>query len=379
VKAKGRDCERAGIDARDFDLPATTAANELMELIDQLNHVNKPKNDVIGWQMDHLRHFQHAQLFQLLVSDLEGALKLETLSDHLTALADLILETVLDLAWTGLRKQHRSEPQFAIIGYGKLGGKELGYASDLDIIFLYNDNHPDASENYTRLVQSINSWLNSHTSAGLLYATDLRLRPNGNSGLLVHSIEAFAQYQRNQAWVWEHQALTRARCVAGDQKVAQSFENTRKEILCQQRDLNQLKQDILSMREKMHDAHPNPTPLFDIKQDRGGIIDVEFIVQYLVLGFSCKYPELTGNIGNIALLKLAAELALISEQNAEKTRAAYREFRRIQHRQRLNSDSELSGTSAADDAIQALTQKETEQLGNDRMAVIALWEEVFST
>ncbi|MCB1986172.1 MAG: bifunctional [glutamate--ammonia ligase]-adenylyl-L-tyrosine phosphorylase/[glutamate--ammonia-ligase] adenylyltransferase [Burkholderiales bacterium] len=349
------------------------------ELINQLNHINKPKSDVIGWQMDHLRHFQHAQVFQLLVSDLEGALKLETLSDHLTALADLILETVLNFAWLNLRKQHRSAPQFAIIGYGKLGGKELGYASDLDIIFLYDDDHPDASENYTKLAQSINSWLNSHTSAGLLYSTDLRLRPNGNSGLMVHSIEAFAQYQRNQAWVWEHQALTRARCVAGDQKVAQAFENTRKEILCQRRDLKQLKQDILSMREKMHDAHPNPTALFDIKHDRGGIIDVEFIVQYLVLGYSCKYPELTGNIGNIGLLKLSAELGLISKLNAEKTRTAYREFRRIQHRQRLNSDSELSGAINLDDHFQTLTHNESEQLNNNRMAVIALWEEVFGT
>ncbi|MDR4518051.1 MAG: bifunctional [glutamate--ammonia ligase]-adenylyl-L-tyrosine phosphorylase/[glutamate--ammonia-ligase] adenylyltransferase [Nitrosomonas sp.] len=358
-------------------LPDWTALKN--DLIDQLNHVNKPKSDVIGWQMDHLRHFQHAQVFQLLVSDLENALKLETLSDHLTALADLILETVLDLAWAGMRTHHRPAPQFAIIGYGKLGGKELGYASDLDIIFLYNDDHPDASENYIRLVQSINSWLNKHTSAGLLYATDLRLRPNGNSGLLAHSIEAFAQYQRNQAWVWEHQALTRARYVAGDQKVAQAFENTRKEILCQQRDLIQLKQDILSMREKMHDAHPNSSTQFDIKHDRGGIIDVEFIVQYLVLGYSSKYPELTGNIGNIALLKLAAELSLISKQNAEKTRSAYREFRRIQHRQRLNSDSDLSGTTTTDDIFQSLTHKESEQLNHDRIAVIALWEEVFGT
>lgn len=351
------------------------------ELIDQLNHVNKPKSDVIGWQMDHLRHFQHAQVFQLLVSDLEGVMQLETLSDHLTALADLVLETVLDLAWNGLRKQHRDKPQLAIIGYGKLGGKELGYASDLDIIFLYDDNHPDAPENYTRLAQSINVWLNSHTSAGLLYATDLRLRPNGNSGLLVHSIEAFAQYQRNQAWVWEHQALTRARFVAGDAITGQAFESTRKEILCQPRDLSKLKQDILVMREKMRDAHPSPdsgsTVLFDIKRDRGGIIDVEFIVQYLVLGFARQHPELTGNIGNIALLKLAAKLGLIASQSAENCRIAYREYRRIQHRQRLNSDSELSGENSADHAALAFTAVEKQHLKDGRAAVIRLWEEVF--
>ncbi|MCW5607107.1 MAG: bifunctional [glutamate--ammonia ligase]-adenylyl-L-tyrosine phosphorylase/[glutamate--ammonia-ligase] adenylyltransferase [Nitrosomonas sp.] len=352
------------------------------ELLDQLNHVNKPKSDVIGWQMDHLRHFQHAQVFQLLVSDLEGVMQLETLSDHLTALADLILETVLDLAWSGLRKQHRNKPQLAIIGYGKLGGKELGYASDLDIIFLHDDHHPDAPENYARLAQSINVWLNSHTSAGLLYATDLRLRPNGNSGLLVHSIEAFAQYQRSQAWVWEHQALTRARFVAGDPVAGQAFESTRKEILCQARDLKKLKQEILAMREKMRDAHPHPNSspatLFDIKHDRGGIIDVEFIVQYLVLGFAHRHPELTDNIGNIALLKLAAELGLITSQSAENCRIAYREYRRTQHRQRLNSDSGLSGENIADHATLAFTEAEKQHLKDGRTAVIRLWEEVFS-
>ncbi len=242
---------------------------------------------------------------------------------------------------------------------------------------MYDDSHPDASETYAKLAQNINSWLNSHTSAGLLYATDLRLRPNGSSGLLTHSIEAFAEYQRTQAWVWEHQALTRARFVAGDPGVAEAFESTRKEILCQQRNLIELKQDILSMREKMRDAHPNTTTLFDIKQDRGGIIDVEFIVQYLVLGYAHKYPELTGNIGNIALLKLAAELGLIAVQNAEKARSAYREFRRIQHRQRLNSDSELSGATPGDGTLQILSSTETERLNNDRLAVVALWEEVF--
>ena len=347
------------------------------ELNYQLNHVNKPKSDVIGWQMDYLRHFQHAQVFQLLVSDLEGAMQVETLSDHLTALADLILETVLELAWIGLRKQHRNQSQFAIIGYGKLGGKELGYASDVDIIFLFDDDHPEASENYTRLAQSIISWLNNQTSAGLLYSTDLRLRPNGNSGLLTHSMDAFAQYQRHQAWVWEHQALTRARFVAGNKIVGQTFEKTRQEILCQQRNLTQLKHDILTMREKMRAAHPNPTSSFDIKHDRGGIIDVEFIVQYLVLGFSHKYPELTGNIGNIALLKLAGELGLITSQSAENCRIAYREYRRIQHRQRLNSDNQLSGTGDSEYLLLSLTDTEEQHLNDWRMAVIQLWEEVF--
>ncbi|WP_292992413.1 bifunctional [glutamate--ammonia ligase]-adenylyl-L-tyrosine phosphorylase/[glutamate--ammonia-ligase] adenylyltransferase [Nitrosomonas sp.] len=347
------------------------------ELIYQLNHVNNPKNDVVEWQMDVLRHFQHAQVFRLLVTDLEGTLVLETLSDHLTALADLILDTVLDLAWSGLKKRHHEKPVFAIIGYGKLGGKELGYASDLDLIFLYEDDHPDAAEIYTKLGQSINAWLTRHTSAGLLYETDLRLRPNGATGLLVSSMEAFAQYQREQAWVWEHQALTRARFVAGDLQVAEAFENTRKEILCKPRNLIELKQDILKMREKMLDVHPNPTPLFDIKHDRGGIIDVEFIVQYLVLGYSCQYPQLTGNIGNIALLKLAGELGLIPIDTAEQVRSAYREFRRIQHRQRLNGDADMTGGVPIDGQAQKFTRVEGSHLKDDRMAVLTLWEKVF--
>lgn len=347
------------------------------ELNYQLNHDNNPKNDVIEWQMDVLRHFQHAQVFRLLVTDLEGSLLLETLSDHLTALADLVLDTVLNLAWLSLKKRHREKPAFAIIGYGKLGGKELGYASDLDLIFLYEDDHPDAAEIYTKLGQNINIWLTRHTSAGMLYETDLRLRPNGITGLLVSSMEAFAQYQRQQAWVWEHQALTRARFAAGDPQVGAVFENTRKEILCKARGLTGLKQDILKMREKMLDAHPNPTSLFDIKHDRGGIIDVEFIVQYLVLGYACQYPQLTGNIGNIALLKLAGELGLIPIELADKARSAYREFRRIQHRQRLNGEADLTGNIPTDGQMQKSARVESTHLNEDRKAVLALWEEVF--
>ncbi|MDH5479552.1 MAG: bifunctional [glutamate--ammonia ligase]-adenylyl-L-tyrosine phosphorylase/[glutamate--ammonia-ligase] adenylyltransferase [Nitrosomonas sp.] len=353
--------------------------NAKKELLYQLNHADNPKSDVIEWQMDHLRHFQHAQVFQLLVMDLEGSLFLEALSDHLTALADLILDTVLDLAWSGLKKRHCDTPAFAIIGYGKLGGKELGYASDLDLIFLYDDDNPNAVASYTKLGLSINAWLTRHTSAGLLYQSDLRLRPNGASGLLVHSIDAFAQYQREQAWVWEHQALTRARFITGNPQVAKAFETTRKEILCLRRDLTKLKQEILGMREKMLDAHPNPSPLFDIKQDRGGIIDVEFMVQYLVLGHAYQHPELTENIGNIALLKLAGELGLVSMQNAENARTAYRKFRRVQHRKRLNEDSDIAGTAPTEGQSQEIIRVETKHLNEERMAVITLWEEVFGS
>jgi len=144
---------------------------------------------------------------------------LETLSDHLSNLADLILRHVLQLCWRDARKKHQQQAQFAIIAYGKLGGRELGYSADLDLIFLYDDQHPDAAEIYARLAQRINTLLSSYTSAGRLYEIDLRLRPNGASGLLVSSIPAFAEYQQHHAWVWEHQALTRARFCAGDAQV----------------------------------------------------------------------------------------------------------------------------------------------------------------
>lgn len=356
-------------------LPDWTALKT--ELVHQLHHVNIPRVQIVEWQMDVLRHFQHAQAFRLLAVDLEGNLLLETLSDHLTELADLILNNVLQLAWQGLKKKHRKAPVFAIIGYGKLGGKELGYASDLDIVYLHQDDHPDALEVYTKLAQSINTWLTSHTSAGVLYETDLRLRPNGTSGLLVNSIEAFAQYQHEQAWVWEHQALTRARFVVGDHQVGEIFEQMRKEILCQPRDLAELKQDILMMRTKMLDAHPNPTLLFDIKHDRGGIIDVEFIVQYLVLGYAHRYPQLTGNIGNIALLKLAGELGLTAAEKANNALKAYREFRRMQHQLRLSGVPEPAAAALPKDVSQTFARIADDRLCDARQAVFQLWEDVF--
>ena len=146
---------------------------------------------------------------RLLTQDLAGTLPLETLSDHLSDLACIILRQVLRLAWEGLRTRHRDVPLFAVVGYGKLGGKELGYASDLDLIFLYDDDRPDAAENYARLAQRINTWLASLTRAGVLYETDLRLRPDGASGLLVSQLDAFAEYQRSKAWVWEHHSESR--------------------------------------------------------------------------------------------------------------------------------------------------------------------------
>ena len=316
-------------------------------------------------QMDLLREAHQAQVFRLLAQDLAGLLTVERLADHLSALADLMLEEVLRLSWVQLPRKHRTDPPaFAVIGYGKLGGKELGYASDLDILFIYEDAHEQAQETYARLAQRINTWLTSRTSAGALFETDLRLRPSGTSGLLVSPVAAFARYQEQDAWVWEHQALTRARYCAGDKGVGTAFERIRETILKRKRELSSLQAEILAMRGKMHAAHPNKSGLFDVKHDRGGMIDIEFAVQYLVLGFAAKFPDLTGNLGNIALLKMSAAHGLIPMELAEKARNAYREYRRIQHALRL------SGAQFA--------RVPRGQVSAETQAVLELWKAVFS-
>jgi [glutamine synthetase] adenylyltransferase / [glutamine synthetase]-adenylyl-L-tyrosine phosphorylase len=288
-------------------------------------------------RMNLLREMHQAQVFRLLAQDLAGLLSVERLADHLSALADLVLEITLEQAWSELRGRHlEGAPRFAVISYGKLGGKELGYASDLDIIFLYDDAHERAPETYARLAQRFNNWLTARTSAGVLFDTDLRLRPSGAAGLLVSPIEAFARYQEHDAWVWEHQALSRARHSAGDPRVGQIFESIRERILRRSRKPAPLAKEILAMREKMHAAHPNQSGLFDIKHDAGGMIDIEFTVQYLVLAHSHEFPSLTKNLGNIALLGMAAELGLLPKELAERSRVAYRECRRVQHALRLN-------------------------------------------
>jgi glutamate-ammonia-ligase adenylyltransferase len=315
-------------------------------------------------QMNVLRETHQAQVFRLLAQDLAGILSVEKLADHLSLLADLLLEHTLSLCWSQLRDRHReAPPRFAVIAYGKLGGKELGYASDLDIIFIYDDPAPAAPEVYARLAQRLNNWLTSHTSAGKLFDTDLRLRPSGASGLLVSSIEGFTRYQEGDAWVWEHQALTRARFCAGDPSVGAAFEAVRERVLRKERAPDKLAAEVLGMRAKMHAAHPNASGLVDLKHDRGGMIDIEFVVQFLVLAHAGRHPELVANLGNIALLRIAADLGLVAPALAEGAREAYREFRKLQHALRLN------GAQYARVAPQAVrTHIE---------AVARLWEAVF--
>ncbi len=294
-------------------------------------------SDDVERRMNLLREGHQAQVFRLLAQDLAGLLTVERLADHLSALADLMLELAIDCAWRDLPRKHRPDaPRFAVIGYGKLGGKELGYASDLDIIFLYDDPHEPAGEIYARLAQRLNTWLSSRTTSGILFETDLELRPSGASGLLVSSVAAFEDYQRSHAWVWEHQALTRARYCAGDKAVGEAFERIRHEILTRPREAGRLAKEIVEMREKIHRAHPNRSGLFDVKHDRGGMIDIEFAVQYLVLAHAARHPELTKNLGNIALLGMAATLGLLSPDIAARCQEAYRTYRRLQHALRLN-------------------------------------------
>lgn len=317
----------------------------------------------IELQMDALREVHHAHLFRLLVQDLDGQWQVEALSDHLSAMADAVLQITLDTVWGTLTKRHRERPHFAVIAYGRLGGKELGYASDLDLIFLYDDDHESAPEIYARFAQRVNVWLSTATAAGTLFDIDLRLRPNGNAGLLVTALKGFIEYQTQHAWIWEHQALTRARFCAGDPSIGLAFETERSRILQLERPVTGLLEEVLAMREKMHEGHPNTTALFDIKHDRGGMVDIEFIVQTLILRFAHHYPELTGNLGNIALLRLAGALRLIDIADAERVGDAYREYRRRQHAERL------SGAQSA--------RISPTELVNERSAVAKLWKSVF--
>jgi len=254
-------------------------------------------------------------------------------------------------------------PRFAVIAYGKLGGKELGYASDLDIIFLFDDTDEAAPEAYARLAQRFNNWLSSRTQAGILFETDLRLRPDGAAGLMVSSMDAFRRYQRESAWVWEHQALTRARFCAGDPAIGAAFELERQHILSRPREPGALRTAVLEMRQTLLQAHPNPSALFDLKHDRGGMVDIEFMVQYLVLAQSHQHAALMRNAGNIALLGIAGELGLIPASLASQVQQAYREFRRLQHQLRLRGER--------------FARVAPQQVQSSVEATLALWQHLF--
>ncbi|WP_152987449.1 bifunctional [glutamate--ammonia ligase]-adenylyl-L-tyrosine phosphorylase/[glutamate--ammonia-ligase] adenylyltransferase [Aquabacterium parvum] len=338
--------------------------------------------------MDTLRRAHHAEVFRTLVRDVEGTLSVEQVADDLSLLADTTLDITLRWAWRELQqrpgKQARyavgREPHFAVIAYGKLGGKELGYGSDLDVVFVYDDKQdapeqdagpdtPSPIDAYLLFARKLITWLTLRTSVGELFDIDTALRPNGNSGLLVTSYHSYDDYQRqrgsNTAWTWEHQALTRARWCAGEPALAERFESTRRAVLSSERCANSLAQEVVAMRERMREAHPCPPERFDIKHSAGGMIDVEFVVQFLVLTHSRVHPGLMDNLGNIALLLRAGDAGLVPPPLAEAASQAYRELRRIQHRARLDeAPTELEGERLA-------------AVAHHRDAVLALWQSVF--
>jgi glutamate-ammonia-ligase adenylyltransferase len=331
--------------------------------------------------MDILRVTHHTETFITLLADLgigvQQPLPVEKVSDHLSALADLILQTTFERVWIGVAQKMQLStdtiPPFAIISYGKLGGKELGYASDLDLVFLYDSEETDyeAAEIYGLLAKRMINWLTAFTSTGGLFEIDTRLRPNGSAGFLVTNSKAFRKYQLregdNAAWVWEHQALTRARFSAGNTEVGLIFDGVRAEVLSQSRNADQLRQEILEMRRKVHAGHPNVSGSFDLKHDSGGMVDIEFIVQFLVLAHSSQYPQLIANLGNIALLRMAGECGLIESQLAHRVGDAYRLLRALQHRLRLDGAEKTR-----------IFLEENPQLLAARRDVETLWQVIFN-
>ncbi|HEY4081174.1 MAG TPA: bifunctional [glutamate--ammonia ligase]-adenylyl-L-tyrosine phosphorylase/[glutamate--ammonia-ligase] adenylyltransferase [Burkholderiaceae bacterium] len=316
--------------------------------------------------LDTLRRAHHAEVFRTLVRDVEGSITVEQVADDLSALADAVLHCAIQWAWALHTKKHRPDPQIAVIAYGKLGGKELGYGSDLDVVFLFDDEDENATEIYGGFVRKLITWLTVRTPAGELFDIDTALRPNGNSGLLVTSLASFENYQTgrgsNTAWTWEHQAITRARFCAGMPSLASRFETVRRHVLTAERDHAALREEIKAMREKVRAAHKPREGRFELKQDRGGMMDAEFAVQYLVLAHGGQHAELLDNAGVIALLQRAEAAGLLPASVGHAAADAYRELRRVQHRARLDEQP----TNVPDTELMA-----------QRDAVLALWRAVF--
>jgi glutamate-ammonia-ligase adenylyltransferase len=325
-------------------------------------------------QMDLLRNAHQAEMFQIFLSDLAGMVTVETIGDRLSDLAHAVLDVALQAVWKQLPERYHptpdiAMPRFCIIAYGKLGGKELGYAGDLDLVFIYDDPDASGSERYSAFARRLMNYLTSATGAGILFDIDLRLRPGGASGLLVTSMEAFRRYQQrsgeraNTADLWEHQALTRARYCAGDPDIGAEFEALRIHILKQKREAAALAHDIAAMRQRVLAEHLHHNTLFDLKYDQGGMMDIEFIVQYIVLLHARNHAELLQNSGNIALLHTAAKLGLIPTDEANAVSDAYRVYRALQHQLRLEGIS--------------IARVPPEQVTWQRQAVLGLSTKIF--
>lgn len=338
------------------------------ELALRLKALKSTGQDDVETLLNLLRRAHHAELFRILARDVEGQLTVEQVADDLSALADTVLRITVAWCWERHKNKHIGYPQIAIIGYGKLGGKELGYGSDLDIVFIYEDADENAGEIYSSFVRKLITWLDTKTSEGDLFEIDTALRPNGNSGLLVTSFAAFADYQEkrgsNTAWTWEHQAMTRARFVAGFEPLRAKFDQVRQNVISAPRDLPALKLEIIAMRDKVRAAHPVKPAMFDVKHSPGGMVDAEFAVQYLVLAHSAAHPELQGNVGNIALMQRAEAAGLLPAGVGSNAADAYRSLRHVQHVARLD---------------EAPTQVAAADLQVERDAMLGLWDAVFAT
>ena len=313
--------------------------------------------------LDILRHFKHTNVLRVAAADVSEAMPLMIVSDHLTEIAEVLLRKILELAWAELLPRfgrphcrvngEALEPGFAIVAYGKLGGIELGYGSDLDVVFLHDSagegqqtSGPREIDNptfFAKLAQKVIHMLTAHTAAGVLYEVDTRLRPSGRAGMLVSSFAAFAEYQRHQAWTWEHQALVRARVVAGPPRLIERFTALRREVLSRPRDAVALRREVREMRERMRTelgSGSNPG-YFNLKQDPGGIADIEFMVQYAVLAGAQQYPELLTYTDNIRQLDGLEQVGMLAADDAALLRDAYRTLRRRAHLLKLQEQSSL--------------------------------------
>jgi glutamate-ammonia-ligase adenylyltransferase len=354
--------ELAGGNLFDSRFDATEFESELQARLVALQKTGEDDEESL---LNLLRRAHHAEQFRTLARDVEGVLTVEQVADDLSALADAVLRVTARWCWSRLKNRHREEPAIAIIAYGKLGGKELGYGSDLDIVFVYEDEDERAQEIYANYVRKMINWMTVKTAEGDLYEIDTALRPNGNSGLLVIRFEAYADYQQqrgsNTAWTWEHQAMTRARFVMGLPSLAARFDAVRKAVISAPRDADSLKAEIVTMRERVRQGHPVKADRFDVKHSPGAMVDAEFAVQYLVLLHTAAHPELADNVGNIALLQRAEAVGLLSGGMGQAAAKAYREMRRVQHHARLNEEP---------------TDVPVAQLAVERDAVLAVWQTV---
>ncbi|KOO07836.1 bifunctional [glutamate--ammonia ligase]-adenylyl-L-tyrosine phosphorylase/[glutamate--ammonia-ligase] adenylyltransferase [Vibrio hepatarius] len=336
-------------------IPLESYQTELRDFLARI-----PEDDM-EQQMEALRQFKQICILRIAAADIAGVLPVMKVSDHLTYLAEAIVESVVNQAWLQMAEKYgepnhlkdREGKGFAVIGYGKVGGWELGYNSDLDIVFMhdcpvsaYTDGKKeiDGRQFYLRLAQRIIHIFSTRTASGILYEVDTRLRPSGASGLLVSPAEAFDEYQHTEAWTWEHQALVRARMIYGDEPLQQSFAQTRHNVLTLERDENKLKQEVVDMRIKMRDhLGGKKADRFMLKQDPGGITDVEFLAQYLVLRYSHEKPKLTRWSDNVRIFESMIAQGVMDEEQAMAITHAYTEMRdQIHHRNLLNLDADVA-------------------------------------